>query len=141
MAPVAVSGRGAIKRHLLDDEQYLLTCMRYIELNPVRANMVTNSVHYRWSSYRCNALGNDDKLITYHELYQWLGRKVKERCDAYKGLFRAHVDEEDLQGIRSALQTGTPLGGDYFKEKIEKKLNMKVGQSRCGRPDGPLKAL
>jgi putative transposase len=66
---------------------------------------------------------------------------VKERCDAYKELFRGHIDEEDLKDIRSALQTGTPLGNDYFKEKIEKKLKTKVGQARRGRPDGLLKGL
>jgi len=115
--------------------------MRYIELNPVRANMVSNPSQYRWSSYRYNAQGQDNLLITPHELYQRLGRTLKERCEAYKALFRAHVDEEDLKDIRSALQTGTPLGNDYFKEKIEEKLKMKVGQSRRGRPDGPLKRL
>jgi putative transposase len=132
---------GRYKASLIHDEKYLLTCMRYIELNPVRASMVSNPSQYRWSSYRRNAQGKDDHLITPHELYQRLGRTVDARCDAYKALFRAHIDEEDLKDIRSALQTGTPLGNDYFKEKIEKKLKTKVGQDRRGRPDGPLKGL
>ena len=132
---------GRYKASLIQDEQYLLTCMRYIELNPVRANMIKNPAQYRWSSYRCNAQGKDDSLITPHELYQRLGRTVSTRCEVYKELFKAHVDEENLKAIRSALQTGTPLGNDYFKEKIEKKLKMKVGQARRGRPDGPIKGL
>jgi len=48
---------GRFKASLVGDEQYLLTCMRYMELNPVRANMVKVSSYYRWSSYRYNALG------------------------------------------------------------------------------------
>ena len=130
---------GRYKASLIDDEDYLLTCMRYIELNPVRANMVNNPSQYRWSSYRCNAQGKDNTLITPHPLYRQLGRTLKARCDAYKALFNAPVDVDDLKDIRSALQTGTPLGNDNFKEKIEKKLKTKVGQDRRGRPDGPLK--
>jgi putative transposase len=130
---------GRYKASLIDDEQYLLTCMRYIELNPVRANMTNNPAQYRWGSYRCNAQGKDNKLITPHSIYQQLGRTLEARCNAYKALFSAHIDAEDLKDIRSAWQTGTPLGNDYFKEKIEKKLKTKVGQDRRGRPDGPLK--
>ena len=55
---------GRYKASLIHDEQYLLTCMRYIELNPVRANMVNNPSQYRWSSYRCNAQGKHDQLIS-----------------------------------------------------------------------------
>ena len=132
---------GRYKASLIHDEQYLLTCMRYIELNPVRANMINNPSQYRWSSYRCNAQGKDNRLITSHDLYKRLGRTMKDRCEAYKELFKAHVDKDDLNDIRSALQTGTPLGNEYFKEKIEKKLKTRVGQNRRGRPDGPLKGL
>ena len=76
-----------------------------------------------------------------HPIYKRLSRTKSERCEVYKALFRAHIDEEDLNDIRTALQTGTPLGNDFFKEKIEKKLKTKVGQDRRGRPDGPLKGL
>jgi len=132
---------GRFKASLIQDEQYLLTCMRYIELNPVRANMISNPAQYRWSSYRCNAQGKENQLITQHSLYQRLGRTKHDRCESYKALFKAHLDPEDLMGIRASLQTGTPLGNDYFKEQIEKKLKTKVGQARRGRPDGPLKGI
>lgn len=96
--------------------------------------MVRSPAHYRWSSYRANAQGKIDELITQHAIYLLLGRNVDERCDAYKELFKAHVDPQDLNEIRSSLQTGTPLGNDHFKQKIEEKLGMKVGQSKRGRP-------
>lgn len=132
---------GRFKASLIHDEEYLFTCMRYIELNPVRANMISNPGQYRWSSFRHNAQGKENKLITPHALYQRLGKVKYERCEAYKALFKAHIELDDLKDIRTSLQTGTPLGNDYFREKIEKKLKTKVGQARRGRPDGPLKGI
>jgi putative transposase len=44
---------GRYKATLIDSESYLLTCYRYIELNPVRADMVPHPRDYLWSSYRC----------------------------------------------------------------------------------------
>jgi len=68
--------------------RYLLACMRYIELNPVRAGLVRHPAHYRWSSYRANALGEPDALLTPHALYCALGRSPEERRAAYRGTFR-----------------------------------------------------
>jgi len=60
---------GRYKASLIDSERYLLACYRYIELNPVRAAMVASPAQYRWSSYRCNAVGKTDTLITPHVQY------------------------------------------------------------------------
>lgn len=125
---------GRYKASLIQDEKYLLTCMRYIELNPVRANMVKTPEKYRWCSYGFNALGKDDLLITPHKLYLSLSKNDNTRLDAYRALFKSHMDEENINDIRAACQTGTPLGNEFFKEKIERKLNSKVGQDRRGRP-------
>lgn len=125
---------GRYKASLISDEEYLLACMRYIELNPVRAGMVNAPGQYRWSSYRHNAQGNDDRLLTGHPLYTSLGRTKTSRGEAYKALFKAHLDKEQLKDIRAAWQTGTPLGNTHFKERIERKLKTKIGQARRGRP-------
>ena len=63
--------------------RYLLACMRYIELNPVRANIVARPESYRWTSYRANALGYIDPIVTPHPLYYTLGRSPEARCAAY----------------------------------------------------------
>lgn len=126
---------GRYKSSLVHDEEYLLACMRYIELNPVRARMVRSPAHYRWSSYRFNSQGRPDGLVTPHSLYQELGASARMRQQAYKALFKKHLDEDVLGDIRSAWQTGTPLGNDKFRKKIEDKLNCKVGQARRGRPN------
>ena len=130
---------GRFKASLISDEQYLLTCMRYIELNPVRANMVKAPGYYRWSSYRYNAQGKDDTIVAEHPLYKAMGRTKVSRCENYKSLFKAHIDADQLKSIRAAWQTGTPLGNDYFREKIERKLKTRVGQARRGRPSGNFK--
>jgi len=65
----------------------LLLCMRYIEENPVHAGLAPCPDAWRWSSYRCNALGEDDALVTPHPHYCALGRSPRERQAAYAALF------------------------------------------------------
>ncbi len=93
----------------------LLTCMRYVEENPVRVGMVVNPGAYRWSSYPANALGklgfNYDWLLP-HPLYQALGRDADGRRQAYRRLFRAEMKETDLKAIRDSLHKGWALGDD-----------------------------
>lgn len=67
--------------------QYLLGCMRYIESNPVRAGLVARPDQYRWSSFRSNALGCADALVTPHAFYCALGRTQASRQAAYRALF------------------------------------------------------
>jgi len=76
-----------LKALTLRSRQHLLECMRYIELNPVRARLVGAPGDYRWSSFRSNALGHDDALVTPHSSYYALGRTAASRQAAYRALF------------------------------------------------------
>ncbi|MDP3282776.1 MAG: hypothetical protein Q8M57_17335 [Nitrosomonas sp.] len=76
--------QGRYKASYIQSERYLLACMRYIELNPVRAEMVTRPGEYRWSSYGANALGKEDKLLTPHDEYLALGSTAAGRQEAYR---------------------------------------------------------
>lgn len=125
---------GRYKACLIHDEEYLLACMRYIELNPVRAKMAKTPAGYRWSSFQANARGKENSLITPHHLYMSLGKTQQQRTDAYTALFKAHLNQEELDIIRTSWQSGTPLGNDVFKAKIQARLNCKVGKTRRGRP-------
>ena len=125
---------GRFKANSVDSEHYLLSCYRYIELNPVRAGMVEKPEEYCWSSYRSNAYGEKDDLITPHKLYLELGENNKQRLPAYRDLFKEVMDENLIKEISSSLQTGTPLGHQKFKDEIEELLGMKVGYTRQGRP-------
>jgi putative transposase len=70
--------------------RYLLACMRYIELNPVRAGVIARPEQHRWSSFHANALGDKDPLLTPHAHYCALGRDTESRQAAYRVLFRNH---------------------------------------------------
>jgi putative transposase len=74
---------GRFRSCLTQSEGYVLACYRYIELNPVRANMVRHPREYRWSSYRANAEGKLNTFTTPHDLYQRLGRSATGRQEAY----------------------------------------------------------
>jgi len=80
--------------------RYLLSCMRYIELNPVRARVVAFPGEYRWSSFRANALGQDDSLLRPHSFYCALGRTAESRQAAYRALFHGQVSAMPLRRAR-----------------------------------------
>ncbi len=126
---------GRHKGCLISSDDYLLACMRYIELNPVRAGMVVSPGDYRWSSYRINATGGERGVITPHPLYLALGQSPKERAYAYRELFRNVLEPDEVHNIRTTVQAGTPLGNERFKQQIEQTLHRKVGHSRRGRPE------
>jgi len=125
---------GRYKANIVEEARYLLNCSRYIELNPVRAGMVKSPEKYRWSSYKTNALGVEDSLLTPHPLYLQLGSKDGVRWLAYQELFKTSLDTSVLDDLRASLQSGTPLGSDKFKDKVEQVLKVKVGQVKRGRP-------
>jgi putative transposase len=120
---------GRYKSTVVDADNYLLTVYRYIELNPVRANMVSHASEYPWSSYQGNALGKPIALLTPHPLYRRLGKSDEERQGAYRMLFRGRMPERDLAAIRDATNKAWALGDDRFKAQIE---------ARTGRRSVPL---
>jgi len=125
---------GRFKSSLVQAEEYLLTCMRYIELNPVRADMVSDPAQYRWSSYRHNGLGQVDERITPHPLYLALGTDESNRLVEYRGLFRSELDEAALDNIRLALAQGQPLGSERFSEIMCEAVGVRRAQRKPGRP-------
>lgn len=126
---------GRYKSSLVDSDYYLLTCMRYIELNPVRANMVEHPGEYKWSSYSANAQDAYDNLIEQHPKYLELAKLDEERKTAYRELFRNHMDSDILHEIRDSLNHELVLGRSYFKDKIEAITNR---QTRLGNPGRPM---
>jgi len=123
---------GRYKATLIDSETYLLICMRYIELNPVRAEMVEHPSEYPWSSYRHNALGQLSPLLTAHIDYQRLGKTLDARQAAYRQLFKHHLSEDSLTEIREATNKAWVLGSDRFKQRIQKKLERPVAPKPKG---------
>jgi putative transposase len=122
------------KSSLVHADDYLLLCQRYIEVNPVRACMVDDPSQYRWSSYRANALGQPDDLLTPHALYLGLDRDNEERQAAYRALFRTELEQESLSEIRLALNQGQPLGNGRFLDQIERMVGRRCEVRPRGRP-------
>ncbi len=125
---------GRHKGNVIESEAYFLSCMRYIEMNPVRAGMVEHPAKYRWSSYAANAQGVDNAVIGVHEQYLTLGNTPEARQVAYRGLFEIKADANELDIIRTSLSSGTPLGHERFKKQIEVMTGCKVGLIKPGRP-------
>ena len=111
---------GRYKSSLIDSKAYLLTCMRYIELNPVRAGMTSRPREYRWSSYLANAYGRTDPLLSAHPVFEGLGTSPAQRQQAYRNSFRQILDNDLLNAIRTAVNRGLILGRNSFQERIKK---------------------
>jgi putative transposase len=111
-------------------------CDRYIELNPVAANMVKHPGDYPWSSYRHNAFDETNTIITQHDLYRCLGKAEEERRSRYRALFETSLAKEDVHAIRTAARFSMPIGDGRFKAQIERALGSSIGQAKRGRPVG-----
>jgi len=125
---------GRYKSCLVDSEDYVLRCYRYIELNPLRARMVGSPDAYRWSSYCCNAQGKYDSLITPHATYLSLSPREIDRRQFSSSFVSEAVMEIELQEIRSYLQQGRVLGSKRFQEHIQSLHGRVSAITPLGRP-------
>jgi putative transposase len=125
---------GRFRSCLARDPEYVLGCYRYIELNPVRASMADHPREYHWSSYRANAEGERDRVITPHQDYLRLGNSDESRRDSYRDLFKAHLDPEVVASIRRATNGNYVLGPERFQEEIGRMLQRRVVPGKSGRP-------
>lgn len=125
---------GRYRSCLTQAEAYLLACQRYIELNPVRAGMVSHPADYRWSSYRANAQGETSELVQPHEVYQTLGQDADSRQAAYRELFRYELEPGLVDQIRCATNGNFALGNQRFTDQIAAHLGRRVTPGKSGRP-------
>jgi putative transposase len=126
--------QGRYKASLVQDDRYLLTCHKYIELNPVRAGIVATPGEYPYSSFAHNATGKADDLLTPHSIYLSLAHTTDERQAAYRRLFREGIAPELLTIIRDTTNACLVLGNDRFKDQIEAMLGRSVRHGKNGRP-------
>jgi putative transposase len=125
--------QGRYRSCLVQDDRYLLICQRYIELNPVRAYMVTHPRDYRWSSYHANAHGEPDKLLVPHPLYAALGTQQPERQCQYRALFEEETSFLLTEQIRQATNSNTVFGNEAFIERIAAAIGNDMMPRRSGR--------
>lgn len=123
---------GRFKSCLIHSDTYLLACLRYIELNPVRAMMVSDPAAYHWSSYHAHARGITTTLWTPHEQYLALGNTPAARVLAYRQLFMRDISSRELNDIRHAVNTGLSLGNDRFREEIARLTGVRQHKLKPG---------
>jgi putative transposase len=123
---------GRFHSSLVDSATYFLTCMQYIELNPVRAGMVAHPSQHGWSSYRANAGGSPSGLLAPHDLYLNLGEDPAARAREYVRLFDEPITETQLAAIRSSARRSRALGSPAFLERMERELGRPVGVTPHG---------
>ena len=117
---------GRFKSCVVDAENYILHCQRYIELNPVRANMVESPIDYKWSSFRSNGRAQPSRLWTPHAVYCALGKTMKDCSQSYQEMFKGHIDMALLNQIRQSLNQGLVLGNERFKQEVEQLSGRRV---------------
>jgi putative transposase len=109
---------GRFRSCMAESARYVLACYRYIELNPVRADMVSVPSAYRWSSHLGNIGERVDPLLKPHPEYLALAEDSGGRRTAYRGLFDEVLETSLLRSIREATTGGYPLVSDAFKLEI-----------------------
>ena len=126
--------QGRFRSCLVQSERYLLTVMRYIELNPVRAAMVQAPQDHRWSSVHTHLALARDPLITPHPLYLAMGSDPMERACAYQQWLDAGIAPDDLQHLRAYASQERALGDDRFQRMVETTLGRPAAIRPRGRP-------
>ena len=125
---------GRYRSTIVQSERYLLACMAYIDLNPVRAGMVAQPADYPWSSHAHSLGRRSDKLITPHALYWALGNTPFAREAAYAALVQAGIAGQDQKALTESVHAGWALGEPDFIAALQERTERRVSKGRAGRP-------
>lgn len=125
---------GRYKSTLIQTDRYLLACMAYIDLNPVRAGLITEAKDYPWSSFGHYAGLRRDALITPHSLYWALGNTPFGREAAYAEMVRSGVSMDQQNALTRSALNGWALGEDEFVAELQKQTERRVQKMSAGRP-------
>jgi len=122
------------KSSLIDSNAYLLSCYRYVELRPLQLDNIKDLKDYPWSSFHHHSGHDPSALIKDHLVYTSLGENSVDRCNAYNRLFAYNFDPKLRDYIAETVRSGQILGGDHFKDQIEKIANRRIRPLKRGRP-------
>ena len=125
---------GRFKSSIISSTEYLAACCRYVELNPLRAGMVSDPGEYNWSSFNRKAKGRRDPVVDLPVTYMSLGKNARERQEMYSEYVSGTVPEHELKLIRDALQRGQVTGGEKFRHEVSRKLGIRISNRGPGRP-------
>ncbi len=125
---------GRYKSSLIDSEGYLLTCMAYIDLNPVRAGLAESAEDFSWSSYKHLAGQSIDKLVTPHALYWGLGNTPFAREAAYAEFVAGGLSVATQKALTESALKGRVVGRPDFLSSLEKNTQRQILPQKAGRP-------
>ena len=125
---------GRFKASLVDTDEYLLTCCRYVDLNPVRAAIVEVPQAYNWSGYRNRAGIRDDSLLDDHTIFEALGQSPRMRARAYRDFVNMGMSDDELSFLRQTVQRNQLTGNSRFKADIEARIGRSLSDKAQGRP-------
>ncbi len=125
---------GRYKSALIQSERYLLACMAYIDLNPLRAGLVAAPGDYPWSSYGHYTGVRIDRLITPHALMWELGNTPFAREAAYAELVQAGINPTQQSALIDSALRGWALGEPDFVADLQKRTDRRVMRRSAGRP-------
>jgi putative transposase len=125
---------GRFKSSLVETTRYFLACMRYIEMNPVRAHLASGPDAYEWSSFGQNITGDPGGLITPHAEYLMLGRNAVQRASAYGHLLDVPEDPDDISALRRGVAQGGAVGSETYCRGMAHLIGKPVTFMRRGRP-------
>jgi putative transposase len=125
---------GRYRSNLIESERYLLACMVYIDLNPVRAGMVQQPADFRWSSHR-HCIGQvSDPWLTPHALFWGLGNTPFDREAAYAALVQRGMSASDKDQLTRSVLSGWALGSGDFVGELEQATARRLAPRKAGRP-------
>lgn len=125
---------GRFRSCLVDSDRYLLTCLRYIELNPVRAGLAALPWEYRWSSVHANLDLQPCPLLQPHPTFMALGEDTATRAARYREVLMEPLGQDQLDVVREHMRQERALGSPRFQAMVEKTLQRPVCVRRAGRP-------
>lgn len=125
---------GRFRGSLVDKEAYFLVCLRYIEMNPIRANITRYPELYPWSSYRFRAFGEKSNILDLDPWYDSLGYNLEERQVRYRQFFQNLFPESTVKLIREMTNKNGVVGSIDFKAYIERLTHRDITIRPIGRP-------
>ena len=129
---------GRYRSTLIETDRYLLACMAYIDLNPVRAGLIREARDYPWSSHGHYIGLHADRIITPHSLFWALGNTPFARESAYGELVNAGISRIQEEAITQSVLSGWALGSEKFVTDLQKHTERRIRIARAGRPARPL---
>ena len=125
---------GRYRSTLIQADRYLLACMVYMDLNPVRAGISATAADYPWSSHHHYIGLRDDKLMSPHALYWSLGNTPFAREVAYAELVAAGIGPQEQQALTNSALRGWALGEASYVEDLQIRTERRMTKAKAGRP-------